>query len=88
MLLYQKLGPIVWTLKGGTGTERENGGPGWLGIGPETGRFVPEQEGFLTACAGCGIRRWDPEAPEAAEFYGMLVEWYFSGNWIWKEDVE
>lgn len=61
---------------------------GWLGIGAERGRFVPEQQAFLVACEACGIKQWDHQAKDAAEFCAMFVEWYFSGNWIWKEKME
>ena len=58
----------------------------WQGLGPNRGRFVNGADGFAVACQGCGILKWDERAAEAAEFRAMLVEWYFSGNWIWKED--
>ena len=59
---------------------------GWQGLGKNRGRFVDGQDGFAVACAGCGVRLWDPRAAEAAEFRAMLEEWYFSGDGIWKED--
>lgn len=59
---------------------------GWQGLGPNRGRFVKGADGFAVACRGCGILQWEPQAPEAAEFRAMLEEWYFSGNWIWKEE--
>lgn len=59
---------------------------GWQGLGPNRGRFVDEAEGFAVACRGCGILQWEPQAAEAAEFKAMLEEWYFSGDWIWKEE--
>lgn len=61
---------------------------GWQGLGANRGRFVSRAEGFAVACRGCGILQWDPRAAEAAEFKAMLEEWYFSGDWIWKEDTD
>lgn len=58
---------------------------GWLGVGTEWGKFVPEQDAFTAACCACGIEQYNPDAPDAAAFYEMLIEWYFSGNWIWCE---
>ena len=60
----------------------------WQGLGPNRGRFVNGADGFAIACRGCGILQWDERAAEAAEFRAMLVEWYFSGNWIWKEETD
>lgn len=61
---------------------------GWQGLGPNRGRFVDRADGFSVACQGCGIRQWEPGAAEAAEFRSMLEEWYFSGDWIWKEEED
>lgn len=61
---------------------------GWQGLGPNRGRFVNRAEGFAVACRGCGILQWNPRAAEAAEFKAMLEEWYFSGDWIRKEDMD
>ena len=66
--------------------ERKDGG--WRGIGPESGTFVPQQEAFTAACQECGIVRWNPDAQLAREFSEMLIEWYFSGNWIWEEEED
>lgn len=59
--------------------------PGWVEIG--TGVFVPDEDAFNYALERCteivppGIRsiKW------TQEFRKMLVEWFFSGDWI-KED--
>lgn len=62
-------------------TERLNG-PGYKQLG--TGVFVPEEDAFAYALEQCaetvpdgffGIR-W------TEEFKEMLVEWFYSGNWI------
>ena len=59
-----------------------NEGKGWRGIGPEAGKFVPASDGFHHAAHECGVTMFDPTAPLAEEFKGLLVEWYFSGNWV------
>lgn len=54
---------------------------GYLGICKESGMFVPEENAYdyaLQRCT-CGNQQ------EQKEFREMLVEWYYSGNWI-KED--
>ena len=66
------------------GVERMDG-PGYREMA--TGVFVPEEDAFDYALENCfemvpaGIRllRW------TQEFKEMLVEWFYSGNWI-KED--
>lgn len=80
--VYHKKCPITRAAKEGDAVE------GWQGLGPNRGRFVSRAEGFAVACRGCGILQWNPRAAEAAEFKAMLEEWYFSGNWIWKEDTD
>lgn len=60
-------------------------GPGFREMG--TGNFVPEESAFDYALENCleiipvGVRglKW------TQEFKEMLVEWFYSGNWI-KED--
>ena len=46
-----------------------------------TGEFVPEDEAFEYAFEKCTSGSED----EQKEFKAMLVEWFFSGNWV-KED--
>lgn len=55
---------------------------GWRGIGPNSGEYVAAEDGFGYVCIQVGIDRFDETALEAEEFKEMLVEWYFSGNWI------
>lgn len=55
---------------------------GWLGIGKNRGQIVLAEDGFTHAAQAVGIRDFDPSAPEADEFMKMLLEWYFSGDWI------
>jgi len=53
----------------------------YVGIGCETGKEVPLDEALSYAMLRCGI----PvifHTPESSEFIEMLVEWYFSGNWL------
>ena len=54
----------------------------YKGIGPEAGKIVPASEAFKYACQKVGILAYEISAPEFDEFREMLVEWYFSGNWI------
>jgi len=56
----------------------------YKGMGPERGNIVPAEDALSYAMERCGIR---PSAAPADpqdrdEFNQMLVEWYFSGNWI------
>ena len=55
---------------------------GWKGFGPDAGKFVSYEDGFDYVANECGIAMTDPTAPLAGEFRGMVVEWYFSGNWV------
>ena len=59
---------------------------GWRGIGPNAGQYVAVEDGFGYVCEQVGIEVFDRTAPEAEEFKEMLIEWFFSGNWI--EDYE
>lgn len=53
----------------------------YKGIGPEEGRIVEESEAYEYALERC----LNGTLQEQKEFQEMLVEWYYSGNWI-KED--
>lgn len=57
----------------------------YKGIGPNSGKIVPEVEAFQYALKECGVLAYTSGAPEFGEFQEMLVEWYFSGNWIKEE---
>lgn len=59
-----------------------------VGVGPMQGRQVPWEDALQTAMAGCGIALKNPQAAEWGEFRQMLVEWYFSGNWIEEDEDE
>lgn len=54
----------------------------YKGIGPNSGKIVPESMAFSYALKECGVLAYTSAAPEFGEFQAMLVEWYFSGNWI------
>ena len=55
---------------------------GWRGIGPNTGEYVAVEDGFGYACQQAGIESFDETAPDAEEFKELLIEWFFSGNWL------
>ena len=55
---------------------------GWEGITLNTGKFVAAEDGFEYSCQQVGIEAFDKTAPDAKEFTEMLIEWFFSGNWI------
>lgn len=55
---------------------------GWKGISNRDGEFVDAEDGFEYVCEAVGIKAFDKTAPDAEEFKEMLIEWYFSGNWI------
>ena len=55
---------------------------GWRGIGPNLGEYIAAEDGFSFICQQAGIEGFDETAPEAEEFIAMLIEWFFSGNWI------
>ena len=56
-------------------------GPGYLEIG--TGNFVPEEDAFCYALERC-LNGTDEDRKEFKE---MLVEWFYSGNWVKEESI-
>ena len=50
----------------------------YLGIGEESGTVVDEDMAFEYALERCTKGTLE----EQKEFEEMLVEWYYSGNWI------
>lgn len=50
----------------------------YTGIGPEHGKVVDEEQAFEYALERCTAGTLE----EQAEFKEMLVEWYYSSNWI------
>lgn len=59
--------------------------PGWEEIG--TGVFVPDEDAFEYALERCFevIPPFVRELKWTQEFKDMLVEWFYSGDWV-KED--
>ena len=55
---------------------------GYKGIGPNAGIFVPAADAFHYAASECGVLLFKTTAPLADEFKQLLLDWYFSGNWI------
>lgn len=55
-------------------------GNGYRGIGPEQGICVKAEDAYSYAFSRC------LHGPDNEEFREMLVEWFYSGNWIEEED--
>lgn len=55
---------------------------GWRGFGPNAGEYVAAEDGFGYVCTQVGIEVFDNTALEAEDFKEMLIDWYFSGNWL------
>lgn len=62
----------------------------YKGVGPEHGRRIPAERALAYAMERCGIRPSAAPADqrEKDDFAHMLIEWYFSGNWIPVEQAE
>ena len=67
----------------------------YTGVAIETGKTVHEEDAFAYACDRC--RTGDIEeqetfleiakhAEDMEDFAETLVDWFYSGNWIYKED--
>lgn len=52
-----------------------------MGFGPEKGTFVSEDKAYDYALERCLHGSEDDQK----EFREMLVEWFYSGNWIKEE---
>lgn len=66
----------------------------YIGIGPEKGQRIPDREAFGYACERCrygGLEEQETffklvkECGSLLEFVDHLVEWFFSGNWLYDE---
>ena len=57
-------------------------GKGYIGVGPENGVFVADADVYAYAMGRC----LHGTEEEVKEFREMLVEWYYSGNWIRVEE--
>lgn len=53
----------------------------YYGIGPEQGKIIEEDQAFDYALERC----LEGTLEDQKEFREMLVEWFYSGNWIKKE---
>lgn len=53
----------------------------YYGIGPERGKIIEEDQAFDYALERC----LKGPLEDQKEFREMLVEWFYSGNWIKKE---
>lgn len=58
---------------------------GWSGIGPNKGKFVAERDSFDVAASAVGIVAMDASAPDYVEFREALVDWFFSGQWVYTD---
>ena len=45
-------------------------------------KFVTAEDALDHVLKECGLAIVNPDAPDAEEVKAMLVEWYFSGNWV------
>lgn len=54
----------------------------YVGIGPEHGRQVPENVAYQYALDRC----LNGSECDQQEFREMLVEWFYSGNWIRRDE--
>lgn len=48
--------------------------------------FVSDENALRYVLEKCGVKVFDITAPDAEEFKAMIVEWYFSGNWVRVDD--
>ncbi|WP_162858234.1 hypothetical protein [Mediterraneibacter massiliensis] len=53
----------------------------YIGIGPERGTEVSEEQAYEYALGRC----LHGSLQDQQEFKEMLVEWFYSGNWIKEE---
>lgn len=54
----------------------------YIGIGPEKDTVVSEEQAFEYALE----RSLQGTPEEQKEFREMLVEWFYSGNWVKEDD--
>lgn len=66
----------------------------YIGVGPESGKRIPEREAFGYACDRCLFGTPEEQSiflelfdnsHGIAEFAKRLVAWFFSGNWIYDD---
>lgn len=72
-------------VRGDAGSVNKLNGPGFVKMG--TGIFVSEEDAFCYALEQCCVSYVEflHDIEWTQEFKDMLVEWFFSGDWI-KED--
>lgn len=63
---------------------KNNTKSGYLGIGPEKGTFVPEEDAFDYALYRC----LHGTEEEQKEFREAFIDWYYSGNFTKTEVSE
>lgn len=56
----------------------------YVGIGPEQGKVIEEDQAFQYALERC----LKGTLEDQREFRDMLVEWFYSGNFIKKEEAK
>ena len=56
---------------------------GYIGINKNEGLFIPEEDAYANAFERCT----NGSEEMIAEFKEMLVEWFFSGDWL-ERDLE
>ena len=75
--------------------KHRRGGEMYIGILTESGKRVSDEDAFSCACERIErgtaeekqmFLRLAKESETFEQFAGMLVEWWYSGNWIKKED--
>lgn len=54
----------------------------YIGIGPEDGTVVEDNQAFDYALGRC----LNGTPDDRKDFREMLVEWFYSGNWVKEED--
>lgn len=54
----------------------------YVGIFPEQGTVVEDEEAFEYALERC----LKGTLEEQQEFREMLIEWYYSGNWVYRKE--
>ncbi len=62
------------------------GEAGYIGIGPEEGTFVPDSIAYTYAMERCQNGTLEEQKAFKEEIVPLIVEWYYSGNWIKAEE--
>lgn len=59
---------------------------GYIGVGPEEGTFVAEVDAYAYAMERCHSGTLEEQEAFRQEIIPLIVEWYYSGNWIRAEE--